>query len=143
MEYLDDLTRERHDWRPVLFKCLQIALRDVRGYDYDTDQKKWIPNNRQAKRSVADLEDEFPAQSQQAPSQQAPSQQAPSQQAPSQQASSQQASSQQASSQQAPSQEAPSQAVQAQPEAVSKSAKPRPQRVLPVRRRIRFEDESP
>ncbi|CAJ0591399.1 unnamed protein product [Cylicocyclus nassatus] len=56
-EYLKDLTRERREWRPIYFKCLQLALRDVRAYKYDTATKKWIKHNRQSKRSGADLEE--------------------------------------------------------------------------------------
>ncbi|CAJ0597111.1 unnamed protein product [Cylicocyclus nassatus] len=56
-EYLKDLTRERREWRPIYFRCLQLALRDVRAYKYDTATKKWIKHNRQSKRSGADLEE--------------------------------------------------------------------------------------
>ncbi|CAJ0596127.1 unnamed protein product [Cylicocyclus nassatus] len=39
---LEDLRNERAEWRPQIFKALQLALRDVRAYKYEAG--KWIPN---------------------------------------------------------------------------------------------------
>ncbi|CAJ0603422.1 unnamed protein product [Cylicocyclus nassatus] len=47
---LEDLRNERAEWRPQIFKALQLALRDVRGYKYEAG--KWIPNQRRGKREV-------------------------------------------------------------------------------------------
>ncbi|RCN38352.1 hypothetical protein ANCCAN_15741 [Ancylostoma caninum] len=46
------LKRERRDWRGSLFKALQLAMRDIRSYEYGADENKWPPNNRQAKRAL-------------------------------------------------------------------------------------------
>ncbi|CAJ0590184.1 unnamed protein product [Cylicocyclus nassatus] len=47
---LEDLRNERAEWRPQIFKALQLALRDVRSYKYEAG--KWISNQRRGKREV-------------------------------------------------------------------------------------------
>ncbi|CAJ0588926.1 unnamed protein product [Cylicocyclus nassatus] len=41
---LADLKEEKKNWRPQLFKSLQLALRDVRSYSYEAG--RWIANPR-------------------------------------------------------------------------------------------------
>ncbi|RCN47004.1 hypothetical protein ANCCAN_06935 [Ancylostoma caninum] len=44
------------EWRPHVFKAVQLALRDVRSYGYNKIANKWIPNNRQAKRPAPQID---------------------------------------------------------------------------------------
>ncbi|VDK67807.1 unnamed protein product [Cylicostephanus goldi] len=48
---LKRLSAERRIYRKVMFKALQMAMRDVRSYDYDRAKMKWIPNDKK-KRAV-------------------------------------------------------------------------------------------
>ncbi|RCN41162.1 hypothetical protein ANCCAN_12897 [Ancylostoma caninum] len=45
------LVRDRLKWKAKLFKALQRALKDIRGYTYCDSGSgfRWIPNNRQSK----------------------------------------------------------------------------------------------
>ncbi|EYB98454.1 hypothetical protein Y032_0131g1636 [Ancylostoma ceylanicum] len=69
------LRRERRTWRGALFETLQLVVRvlslyfcsttninryecremfrrDIRSYEYNAGEKKWLPSNRQAKRAL-------------------------------------------------------------------------------------------
>ncbi|EYB95169.1 hypothetical protein Y032_0163g3501 [Ancylostoma ceylanicum] len=55
---LEELIDEGISFRGELFKALQLALRDIRSYEYDLVVNKWRANDRKAKRSnniVADV----------------------------------------------------------------------------------------
>ncbi|EYB81436.1 hypothetical protein Y032_0384g411 [Ancylostoma ceylanicum] len=54
---LEKLTDERISFRSELFKALQLALRDIRSYEYDLVANKWRANDRKAKRSKNIIED--------------------------------------------------------------------------------------
>ncbi|CAJ0606480.1 unnamed protein product [Cylicocyclus nassatus] len=61
----DVLQQERVLFRKDSFKGLQLALRDVRSYIYDTTKAQWIPGDRKAKRTrleVPELENAEPTQ---------------------------------------------------------------------------------
>uniref|UniRef100_W6NC36 Uncharacterized protein n=1 Tax=Haemonchus contortus TaxID=6289 RepID=W6NC36_HAECO len=52
------LCEEKIRWRSELFRALQRALRDLRGYEFtvndDGSNFTWIPNNRKSKRPTCD-----------------------------------------------------------------------------------------
>ncbi|EYC19859.1 hypothetical protein Y032_0023g756 [Ancylostoma ceylanicum] len=45
------LCRERLAYRADMFRSLQAALRDIRSYSYDHVERKFVPNDRKAKRA--------------------------------------------------------------------------------------------
>ncbi|EYB90329.1 hypothetical protein Y032_0221g2555 [Ancylostoma ceylanicum] len=52
----DAAEQAKKEWRSHLFRSLQLALRDVRSYQYDCHERRWVPNKRQSKRTAMDAQ---------------------------------------------------------------------------------------
>ncbi|CAJ0605946.1 unnamed protein product, partial [Cylicocyclus nassatus] len=59
-EKLKRLSAERISYRKVMFKALQVAMRDVRSYAYDRAERKWIPNDKETISAPRGVNEDFP-----------------------------------------------------------------------------------